>query len=119
MSNAKLVKDTLEALGYPAFHGLTTTNKRVYFIYYFMTEPADHADDRPLSETTYAQIHLFCKEDFDPLELIEQTKRALFNAGYTWPEVETLATGNTGYGEANDMRHFFIECEKNDFISVE
>lgn len=118
MSNAKLIKDTLGETGYSAYHGFTESDERVYFIFHCDTEPENHADDRPLCELTYVTVHLFCKSDFDPFELLEQTKRALFAADFTWPEVMTLAGSNTGYGETDDLRHFLIECEKTDFISI-
>ena len=120
MTNANLIKDTLEALGYPAFNGFTMSDDRVYFIFDLSTEGILYADNRPVSEITYATVHLFAQTDFDPIELVEKTKRALFAVGYTWPEVIPVSSGSKGYGsEADDMRHYVFECERADMISAE
>lgn len=119
MSSENLIKDTLETTGYLAFNGFTKTSKRVYFIFDIDTEPSHYADDVPLCEDEYITIHLFCENSFDPVALVEDAKRALFKAGFSYPEKTALTSSNTGYGEVSDMRHILLGCERRVFIKID
>ena len=64
---------------------------------------ANYGDDEPGCERCLAHIHLFAPLNQDCFRQIRDTKRALFRAGFTWPEVADATD--------QDGQHFVFECE--------
>ncbi|MBD5356515.1 MAG: hypothetical protein HDR88_06115 [Bacteroides sp.] len=64
---------------------------------------AAFGDNEPGCERCLVHIHLFAPLNQDCFRQIRDTKRALFAAGFTWPQV-TDATDQDG-------QHFVFECE--------
>lgn len=63
----------------------------------------DFGDDEPGTEVWLVQVHLFAPLWENCLEQVRETKRALFAAGFTWPDM-TDATDTDG-------QHYVFECK--------
>ena len=48
-------------------------------------------------------VHLFAPLDVDCVERVEETKQALFRAGFTWPRCVDATD--------QDGQHYVLECE--------
>lgn len=86
--------------------GQTKSSSAIQFRYYtFSCDSfgADFGDDEPGCERCLVHVHLFAPLNQNCLQQTRETKRALFAAGFTWPNV-TDATDQDG-------QHFVFECE--------
>lgn len=61
------------------------------------------ADDAPTCVVAYMQIHYFLPIEKNYLQKKKELRNALFDAGFTYPEVTVLTEGKT--------RHIIFECE--------
>lgn len=64
---------------------------------------ADFADDAPGHERYLVQVHLYAPRTFDASERVRRTKRALADAGFTWPDTVNASDA--------DGQHIVFECE--------
>ncbi len=64
----------------------------------------DFGDNKPLHVVAYMQIHYFAPMDKDYLQIKKQIRKALFSAGFTYPDV----TDATVLDER--IRHLVFEC---------
>ena len=74
-----------------------------YLVFNYNTIPDDFADDEPEHERYLIQVHFFCRIETNSLSCAKKIKRALFEAGMTWPEM-TDASDKEG-------QHLVFECE--------
>ena len=58
-----------------------------YYAFNYSTHGIGYADDDPTAELAIIQVHLIAPLNVNLTGLIKQTKRALREAGFTWPEV--------------------------------
>lgn len=100
--NAK-IRAALLPFGDPVEHGIYTGKATRYYTFVYTTLPQDFGDDEPGYERYLVTIHFSCPLKYDSVERVRQTKRALFDAGFTWPEVTDLSDEN---GQL-----YAIECE--------
>lgn len=63
----------------------------------------DFGDDAPGCERCLVSIHLFAPLNENCIQRVKATKRALFAAGFTWPQ-SVDATDQDG-------QHYVLECE--------
>ena len=123
MDVGALIREALEDL-YPVYFDVNPNNDETYFVYRLDTEGVNYADDRPLMEETEATLHLFTPLTFNPTNLIQQTKRRLHKAGFSWPSSMTLS-GSAGFArqasmpDMRDHRHIVFQCNRVDIISAE
>lgn len=76
-----------------------------YFTFNYSDDRAsDFGDDRPTHTVAYMQIHYFCPVKKDYLEIKKKVRKALLDAGFTYPTV----TDATSLGD--DERHLVFEC---------
>lgn len=77
-----------------------------YFTFNYADDRAsDFGDDSPTHTVAYMQIHYFCPVKKDYLEMKKKVRKALFDAGFTYPSATVLLEpGNT-------VRHIIFECE--------
>lgn len=76
-----------------------------YFTFNYADDRAsDFGDDSPTHTVAYMQIHYFCPVKKDYLEMKKKVRKALFDAGFTYPVV----TDATSSGD--DERHLVFEC---------
>jgi len=64
-----------------------------------------YSDDEPEFAIVSIQVHLFLPEREDFIHLKKKVRRALFNQGFTFPEVTVLLEKDTG------TRHLVFECD--------
>lgn len=107
MSVAARVKAVLDALGDPAeksvLDAAAKENPKRYYTFSCDSFGANFGDDEPGCERCLVHVHLFAPLDQNCFRQVRKTKKALFAAGFTWPEV-TDATDQAG-------QHFVFECE--------
>lgn len=71
------------------------------------------ADDEPLLVEADMQIHYFLPAKKSYLEAKKQMRRALFEAGFTYPEVTEFVEPD---GRGGGTRHIVFECRiENDY----
>ena len=65
--------------------------------------PISHGDDRPGALRILVYVDIYCPLDFNPVATVNAVRRALFNAGCTYPTTEDASD--------DDCRHIVVECE--------
>lgn len=112
MSVESRVKAALDAFGHPVEKSLlyAASNERPLRYYTFVCESFgdDYGDDEPGCERWLVHVHFFAPLGESCLRQVRETKRALFAAGFTWPQC-TDATDQDG-------QHYVFQCEAADFI---
>ena len=104
----QIIKSVLDPFGDPVSYlvFLTADTDRTavrYYTFNYVTLGDDFADDAPGHERYLVQVHFVCPMTFNRLERIHATKRALFDAGFTWPEMTDASDEN--------IQHAVLECE--------
>lgn len=99
----KKIRDALSPFGYPVSWGEHIGSEPQYYSFNYSTFGIDFADDAPNHERYLVQVHFYCPRTFDPEQLSEDTKHALFAAGFTWAEMTDASV--------EDGRHLVFECE--------
>lgn len=106
---AEQIKALLAELGYPVANDVYTGTEKEYLVFNYQTIPSNFADDEPQHERVLVQVHLFARHTVSTTKLEKQIKRALFDAGYTWPS-RMNATEETR-SSTGTTRHIVFECE--------
>lgn len=97
MTAFQVVREALLPFGLPVVPYLYEGTKKEYLVYnYANATGADFGDDRPLRTVAAVQVHYYVpitkasggKNDF--IEMRDRIRKALFDAGMTWPEVEVI-----------------------------
>ncbi len=80
-------------------------NKRPHRYYTFVVQSLGDAygDDEPGCERWLVQVHLFAPLAENCIRRAAQTKKALFEAGFTWPSMVDATD--------QDGQHYVFECE--------
>ena len=105
--NDRLVA-ALEPFGDPVWFGVYRTEKddkraERYYTYNYTTFGADHRDNEPRFLKHLVQVHFFCPLSFRSVSRARQTRKALRDAGFTFPS--TVNATDT------DGQHIIFECE--------
>lgn len=107
MSVEAEVKTVLDRFGDPVekstLYASSGKNSRRYYTFACQSFGDDFGDDGPGCERWLVQVHLFAPLWENCLEQVRETKRALFAAGFTWPDM-TDATDTDG-------QHYVFECK--------
>lgn len=74
-----------------------------YYTFSCSSSGADFGDDEPGCERWMVSVHFFAPLHGNISRRVKQTKRALFQAGFTWPR--TVDAGD------QDGQHIVFECE--------
>ena len=95
----------------PDFYG---EGEEEYFTFNYADDrAADFGDNEPLHVVAYMQIHYFCPVKKDYLHLKREVRKALLEAGFTYPSV----TDATVSGDAE--RHLVFECSIENEYEIE
>lgn len=87
----------------PDFYG---DGAEEYFTFNYADDRAsDFGDNEPIHVVAYMQIHYFCPVKKDYLKLKKEVRKALMNAGFSYPVV----TDATSAGD--EERHLVFECD--------
>ena len=103
MSVDELLRSTLLAFGDPVENAVYHGKAKRYYTFNYSTVGDDFADDAPGHERYLVQAHFFAPLDENVTARVKATKKALFAAGFTWPETFNASDG--------DGRHIVFECE--------
>ena len=106
--NQRIIR-ALEGLG-PVFPDVYTGPEATYFTFNYTARGALFSDDAPGYDVYFVQVHLFCPLGLDSVELRKNARLALYEAGFTWPDVVNAADGSMEKNDA-DKQHFVFECE--------
>lgn len=107
MSIEARINDALTPFGDPVEKGLlyASADKRPPRYYTFSVNRLgdDFADDGPGCERCMISVHLFVPLAENIIERVKKTKKALFDAGFTWPDTTDASD--------KDGQHIVFECE--------
>lgn len=95
----------------PVMNGVFESDEDAYYVFTVDTLGAGYADDAPGAERELIGVHLFAPLNEDITERKRATKKALFDAGFTWPSAEDDSDG-TG-------RHIYFACENVSGVSTD
>ena len=112
MTIGQRIVSCLGGFGDPvAMNQYTGTSDR-YYVYMFGSRGDNHADDAPNNERYYVTIHFYAPMSWTGLtERRKQTKKALYDAGFDYPEVHSDIDDN--------MNWLIFSCEYVDEVEVE
>ena len=97
------IRSALLPFGDPVEKAIYQSTAKRYYSFNYNTIGAAYADDAPEHVRYLIQVHLFMPLKEEDLAQKEATQAALYNAGFTWPDVF----------DATDegRRHIIFECE--------
>lgn len=103
--NQKII-EALKPFEIPVIPDVYEGNEKEYCTFNYADDRGgDFGDNKPLTDIAYMQIHYFAPLKKDYLKKKREIRKALFEAGFTYPEV----TENNEY--ENGIRHLVFECE--------
>ena len=70
------------------------------------------SDDKPKIDATAMQIHFFCPSTYNYHSDKARIRKALFDAGFTYPQITTI------YEEVTKMLHIVFECEISEYSEI-
>ena len=103
MTVNEILVQALDPLGIPLYPDVYLGEDAAYFVFTYSSVGDAFADDRPGVERHLISLHYYGPLAGNPLRLIDDAKRALFQAGTTWPQTTHLSDEN--------RRHIVLECE--------
>lgn len=104
MSVNSRIKDALAFLGYPIYPDMYDGENEVYFVFNINVTADDFGDNEPGYDINFIQVHLFCPHTFNSLAVRQKARKALMEAGFTYP-------GDIDAGDKNGQHRVF-ECEE-------
>lgn len=106
MTINQTIKKALEPFGYPVKPDLYTGPEKKWITFNEADNRAVmHGNNRPLGDLVSMQIHFFLPLTENYLKERREIRKALLNAGFTYPVITMLTEDDTGY------RHIIFECE--------
>lgn len=99
----KRLTDALTPIGWKIYNAVATGKEDRYLIIRHSDHPALPGDDRPGALRVLVYVDVYCPLAFNPVATVNAVRRALYNAGMTYPTTEDASD--------DDSRHIVIECE--------
>ena len=99
----KRLTDALTPIGWDLAVTVYAGKSDRYIVIRHSDHPVSHGDDRPGALRVLVYVDLYCPLDYNPTETVYAVRRALFNAGMTYPTTEDASD--------DDYRHIAFECE--------
>lgn len=103
MTVDKRIRDALTPFGDEVYNGVSYATGGRYYVFSYVTIPADFGDDGPEHERYLVQVHFFAPLGENITARKKATCRALRAAGLTWPETQDASD--------SEKRHIVFECE--------
>lgn len=105
------LQTALRPSGLPVFPNIYTGRELEYIVTNYTTLPALHAGDRPGAARYLVQVHYYLPHKKNPNPMLETLCKALFEVGFTAPEITPTSDGN--YSDRIDAngQHYVLECE--------
>lgn len=100
-----MLKDALRSVEppIPVETGFSHAETPMYYVFSYTTGGTAYADDDPQAELVLATVHLFAPLTENISKRVKETKRALHDAGFSWPSRIDASDG--------ESRHIVFECE--------
>lgn len=106
MTVNKRIIDALNPLGIPVTADFFGDGGEEYITFNYVTDKgALYADDEPEADVAEMQVHYFLPATKNYLENKKKIRKALLEAGFTWPDVTVLMEPD------QKTRHLTFECE--------
>lgn len=106
MNVNNLIIETLKPLGHPVVATVYTGKEPVYITFNCADDRGEvFADNKPLIDIVYMQIHLFAPDTFNYVSLKKKIRVKLLNAGFTYPQMSSQ------YEADMKINHIIFECE--------
>ena len=99
----KRLTDALAPIGWPIFNGVYQGKAKSYIVLRHSDLPALPGDDRPGALRILVYVDIYCPLSGNPTATVNAVRRALYNAGMTYPTTEDASDADT--------RHIVLECE--------
>ena len=99
----KRLTDALAPIGWPIFNGVYQGKAKSYIVLRHSDLPALPGDDRPGALRILVYVDIYCPLSGNPTATVNAVRRALYNAGMTYPTTEDASDADT--------RHIVVECE--------
>lgn len=99
----KRLTDALTPIGWEIAVTVYKGTADSYLVIRHGDHPIGHGDDRPGALRILVYVDIYCPLDFNPVATVNAVRRALFNAGCTYPTTEDASD--------DDCRHIVVECE--------
>lgn len=107
------VMNALSPLGFDVAFGVYKGAKDKYIVFNFEDERADFfADDEPITDIVYLQIHFFAPRTFNFVNTKNQIRSALKNAGFSYPSIQTFYEDETDYNHLVFSTSIDVESEE-------
>lgn len=87
MSIAEKIREAVAFTGFPCAQVSYNGEEKTYFSFNMDTRPEMFCDDEPDAGVCEVQLHLFAPFTLDTTSLRKKIKRAIFDAGFTYPEM--------------------------------
>lgn len=115
MSNipGRIIK-ALNFTGYPVAQTSYAGKSEIYFVFRLDAFPGNFRDDEPGCDVVSAQVHLFAPFTLNTRKLRSQVRKALFDAGGTYPQV--VDASETMRSSDGTEQHIVFECEFEEVI---
>lgn len=107
MTAMEKIKTIADSVGLPNEPDVLTHYEELpkqWIAYNYAYQGGDEfADDAPQEDTASVQVHLYSKISIGTTKLQKKIQRALFEAGFTYPEITV--------NREDSYRHVIFECE--------
>lgn len=88
----------------------TADGTKTYYTFTYNSFPIAFSNNAPTHEKFMIQVHLFCPLRFDSVSLRQETKSAIANAGFIYPEEVNASEGQTSAGFGG-IQHYVYSFE--------
>lgn len=106
MTVNQIIIEALKSFGIPIVPNFYEGESEEYITFNYADDRAAlYADNDPVTNISYMQIHYFLPSNKDYLEDKKKMRKALHKSGFTYPGVTELVESD------NKIRHIIFECE--------
>ena len=109
MNIAQTIISSLSFVGCPVVQQSYAGDEETYIVFRLDYDPSDFANDEPQHDIVYVSLHLFAPFTLNTKTLRRRIRKALFDAGFTYPE--TIDASTTQRTSDGTEQHMFFECE--------
>jgi len=88
------------------------------YTFNYDTLPIAFSSNAPAHERYLIQVHLFCPEGCDSLQIRNATKQVLFKARFSWPAEVDAGLESESPGDAT-LQHYVYECERTERVVID
>ncbi len=103
------LKDIAPCYAWAAYDGSLDDSKDKYFVYNYSTMPVFFADDEPPFEQYSIQLHFFCPFGVNTIAIRRKVKKAIYNAGFSFPSEEIISGNSRSSAPADEGQHYCFE----------